>query len=565
MIRIDLRRSLLMHRRLALFTTLAAAALGAILLYLSRPDDAVYPGVILKVCLFLLVAAGCGIVAAIAAHNLDSRIYLAADVEHFLGVPTVADLPDFGEASEEESEGSLVKLARGIAEMCSPGSVKRCVLTGAGKGAGVSTLATRLKEALESLDRPAMIVDATDTPATGTGGDGAAHFVVPPGAADESGSQRDELILTDTSPLTSSPDTEFLVRFADYVVVVIESGVMTRMQLEPVVERLQQRNAATVKFVVNRVKRAQSGQGLRQSVFEQVASMHYEAAIRRAIADPPMPSISPEVPTDVPVPADESVEPIVKPTTALAIVKRSQGIEDWTAPGIPPWLSEALRKLDAEAECRSEVREETRATSEDDLPAEATAPIADGAEREQGPVTFERRSNGNAALRDDTGAMLFAMDLKPSQSADTQASEFHEPALSATDAGHENRPSRLNGLRGIVSAAELKGLKPAWHREAGIAPGALSNQKVDRAVIAKNVEAAALPVEQGQSDLAAQKPAPASAVAAVTQVEDPGETVTAEAQLRQSKPPVSVRPERSANEEVQILPSKRGQYRRKKQ
>ena len=51
--------------------------------------------------------------------------------------------------------------------------------------------------------------------------------------------QQESLVLTDTAPLAISAETEYLARFVDCAIVVVESGVTTRAQLLASLNTLQ--------------------------------------------------------------------------------------------------------------------------------------------------------------------------------------------------------------------------------------------------------------------------------------------------------------------------------------
>ena len=256
--RLELRRSLEMHRWPALGVTLAGVVLAAIYLVTLWPSETSstqLAGVIVCATGILTISIVLGASVAIVAHNSDQRIYIGADIENLLGVSPLVQLPDLSEASTEAAQQKLICLAKGIAEVCTEGSVRRCVFTGTGVGAGVSTVAAKTKETLREIGRAALLVDAAwATPGAGPGIGN---------TQDEGASESNGLILTDTAPLAESPDTEFLTRFADCVIVVVESGVTTREQLRNTANCLQRLNVAAVGFVLNRVRQARSGLTLR--------------------------------------------------------------------------------------------------------------------------------------------------------------------------------------------------------------------------------------------------------------------------------------------------------------
>jgi hypothetical protein len=289
--RIELRRSLEMHRWPALGVVLAGVALAAMYLFVFWPGETTptqLAVVILSATAIVVISLFLGVSVAIIAHRLDQRIYIGADVENLLGVAPLAQLPELSETNAEAAQEQLTGLANRITEVCTEGSVRRCVITGTGIGAGVSTVAAKTKETLREMGRAAMLVDAAwATPGASPGiGD----------AQDESISRSNSLILTVTAPLAESPDTEFLTRFADCVIVVVESGVTTREQLRNTANCLQRLNVTAVGFVLNRVRRAQNGAMLRSApragrsgADRETADTkkEFRAAVRRAVEDPP--------------------------------------------------------------------------------------------------------------------------------------------------------------------------------------------------------------------------------------------------------------------------------------
>ena len=55
-----------------------------------------------------------GMMAAVTAHKMDPRVYIASDVEHVLGYAPMALLPDFIEVPEGVAEEHLLRLAAAI-------------------------------------------------------------------------------------------------------------------------------------------------------------------------------------------------------------------------------------------------------------------------------------------------------------------------------------------------------------------------------------------------------------------------------------------------------------------
>ncbi len=249
-----------------------AAYLAAAVVPLHPADS----GPIRSALFALLGLISMAAVTAGIARKRNRRVYTATDVEHVLGFAPMAQLPDFTEVHEEVAEEYLLRLAAKIESVSKRRSLRNCVFTGIGHGSGVTAIATRMKELLQSLGWAAVIVDAGELSAAapdgrlGAGGDTTQHV-------DKTVEGRQaELVLADAAPLMVSAQTEDLVRHADCTIVVIESGVTTRAQLRAAATILQRLDAQDVGFVLNRVRLAEADPGFRDSVQEMKQNLHDE-------------------------------------------------------------------------------------------------------------------------------------------------------------------------------------------------------------------------------------------------------------------------------------------------
>jgi succinoglycan biosynthesis transport protein ExoP len=250
-----------------------------------------------------------GIIAAVTANKLDQRVYIASDVEQVLGFAPMAALPDFTQVSEEAAEEHMLRLSAGIEYARQQGNLKSCIFTGTGSGTGVTTVATRVRSTLESLGRATVLVDASGTPpppASATAGglglnDASSELARQRGSrptavlqtlAEEADSEDESLVLTDAAPLSVSAETEYMARFVDAAIVVIQSGVTTRTQLREAASTLQRLDVTAVGFVLNRVGLEKADASFRRSVcgIEQhlraQSSSHAKGAERKGPAVP---------------------------------------------------------------------------------------------------------------------------------------------------------------------------------------------------------------------------------------------------------------------------------------
>lgn len=256
-------------------------------------------GVLRNALLIVIAGLILGVLTAIAAHKLDPRVYIAADVERVLGYPPLTLLPDFGEVTEGVAEEYTLRLASAIEHGRKQGNLKNCIFTGPTSGTGVSTLVNKVRGMLEAMGRPTVLVDATGAHAP-TGRDESAGREGPqslvkmqrvsrPTAllqqmADRTETEEETLVLTDTAPLLVSAETEYLARFVDCAIVVIQSGVTTRGQLRETATMLQRLSVGSVGFVLNRVGMAKADPAFRASL--EAVEKHLEAQAAHATRNP---------------------------------------------------------------------------------------------------------------------------------------------------------------------------------------------------------------------------------------------------------------------------------------
>ena len=224
-----------------------------------------------------------GLMAAVLANNLDQKVYIASDVERVLGFAPMAQLPDFTEVSDGVTEEHMLRLSATIEHAFQIGNLKSCIFTGVQSGAGVTTVMSKLSSMLESMGRPTVLVNAAWTPPPSpkapSGGlglnDSQTQLATQRASrstallhqlAEETETGDDSLVLTDTAPLAVSAETEYLARFVDAAIVVVESGVTTRAQLRDAADNLQRLNVPTVGFVLNRIGFEKADPAFRQSV-----------------------------------------------------------------------------------------------------------------------------------------------------------------------------------------------------------------------------------------------------------------------------------------------------------
>ena len=318
-------------------------------------------GVLRNTCMIALAGLYFGLLAAVLVHKVDPKIYIAADVERVLGFAPLVQLPNFNEVSEGVAEEYMLRLASAIEHGRKQGNLRTCIFTGTGPGTGVSTLVNRVREGLEAIGRTTVLVDATGVrppaqhssadPNGADPGSAESSLHLAPGGrvarptaqlqrmAEEIKTEEDSLVLTDTAPLSVSAETEYLARFVDCAIVVIESGVTTRDALRETAHTLQRLNIGTVGFVLNRVGLAKADPEFRASVEAVEAHLRLQGAntsrrkectstsgLEEPVGKKPAPRamptrslVEPEVASAEAAVAHFSAPPVQKPGSAPAV------------------------------------------------------------------------------------------------------------------------------------------------------------------------------------------------------------------------------------------------------
>ncbi|MGB7264007.1 MAG: hypothetical protein WBC92_00740 [Terracidiphilus sp.] len=547
--RLDLRRSLQMHRNLALGFAIAGLVLSVAYLMMLQEADT---GEIRSALLLAIAFIAIGVLAAIAAHNRDRRIHIAADVEHLLGFAPMATLPDFSDVSDAVAGKCLLRLASAIDSACRDGSFKNCIFVGTGSGAGVTTIAGRVREALGVRDAGTHPGEETNSPAAaevavrdGEGPSGASErsMAVLQRVVEEAGRRHEGLVVGEAAPLGVWAEADSLASFAGCTIVVIESGVTTWTQLREAARSLERVETGAVGFVLNRVRLTKADAAFRRSI-EKMEREVKRGSRKEERAEPQAGSVRVEPQRAEAAPKPEAVaasqrteapEPLPRIDPYLQEMEREVSAAErnaaWESNGSPKWLAERAAKTD---------RTLTQARHENGGDREAVASHANGDERAQEP---ESQAQGN-----DT--------------------HFQLP--------------RLSGLRGGLFWTGIKELDAVkhgtrHHAEADelmrhIAPlASLFEGSNPAGIFARGAMAHAEPEHQAamrSNDPSAETKASAQATNETGAPSNGSPTGTSKAEILHAK---GGKPGNDGTQgdgrvpldEVQLLPSKRGQYRRR--
>jgi hypothetical protein len=574
----------------------AKFAAAAVIPWYSADSSVLRNAVVLLLSFIFLGAA-----VAVIAHKVDPRIYVASDVEHLLGFAPMAQLPDFTEVPAEVAEEHLLRLASGIDRAFKDRNLSHCVFTGAGPSVGVTTVAARVKEMLETLGKSAAIAGASEMSSAAR--DGGKQEAAPQEddllmlrrlinqADGEAEGVRHEIIIADSEPLTASEETEHLVHSADCAIVIIEAGVTTRAQLRSVANTLQRIKAPAVGFVLNRIRLATADAAFRRSIKEMNRHLRTRGQSTDWQMLQTLQNAIEEGSASLDLDAAPLNRPAANPPASIAMNAaplEAAKFELAAPPDAPAATHQALPALPApprEPErAQDSVPEPAHQTPQDQTPQDQTP--------QQPSLPWNETAARLTAMLDRKSAHAPASQ-KPRDSESETGPEQDAPQSAPVGTAHVTLP-RLSELRGMNFTQAIRDLDSAKRPaplSAGvdvlmnaIAPFETLFTKSDSAQ--NGVPAAA---GHGELDLLAAMSASFSApVPGVAPGAEHGAVDAKEHPPRQSflpfKPPVPEKSEGNREEEsdrprpgqngvgkkpgsffdqLQILPSRRGQYKKK--
>jgi uncharacterized protein involved in exopolysaccharide biosynthesis/Mrp family chromosome partitioning ATPase len=567
-----------------------------------------------------------GLLAAVVLHKMDPRVYIAADVENVLGFLPIAQLPDFDEVPNGVAEEHLLRLAAAIEYARKQGDLKSCIFTGAGPGTGVTTVVARVRAILESMGRTTVLVDASGTPppaqrvSTAAQGEKALATIdrtnrssaLVRQMAEETETEQGSIVLTDTAPLVVSAETEYLARHVDCAIVIVQSGATTRAQLRETAATLQRLDVSAVGFVLNRIRLKKADPAFRLSV--QAIEDHLNAqsdshatrtignqplavedpfagrqpaddptanqripekTAERAPSQPPQPLVSPQPAPPTPIaqapvrafpetaPPLSIHEQIFVPTEPSPVPPRTSKTDQppkpvqplpISAPADPWWMAQVLNHNDAPQVAKSP----EPPPAHQPLPVAAVPqPVAVPPRSEPVPSPrFDSAPPPAQAVAPPVQAREAAPDLAPVVDNAVAAGKTHEADLESTSS---HVASRFDGLRNLVT---VLGLKQMHQTEVPHEPAPKSAPKADRFDKLSVFERAFVPAPEPVS--ASMASASPRLVTAQPEFLPPQPIVYTPAVDRRSEDRAIDRPDRRrADDEVRVLPSKRGQYKRR--
>jgi Mrp family chromosome partitioning ATPase len=574
---LDLPRSLQLYRSLFSGILLAGVAVAAayVLIIWPNAESLDLQSSLVRILRNVMVLAASTLLAAVAAatarYNLDRRVYIAADVERVLGFGPLAELPDFGQVSGGAGEESVLRLAGIIEHNSRHGDFRSCMFTGATAGVGVTTLAARAKSLLEGMGRTTVLVDATgsahDLPGAASGKRGNRSSVLLKQMAEEMESET--IVLTDTAPLLASAESEYLARFVDSAIVVIQSGVTTRAELREIARTLQRLEVPVVGFVLNRVTIEKANPSFRHSI--RAVEQRLALQDRLCARDLSRGGTSAEYERQIvqePMVVTKS-EPVKPPVAAQSPAASPEPVASFGS-GVTPSAAAQTEPVAvvSEGPAPATVPRTTRGRGEPARPgSEPKISKPDAAAPKQAPqpakpVAAAHPSAAEAAEAAQPGPSApeaWAAPLAPPPPVQVNMEPSRaEVAMEREEPGYTTA-SRLGGIRNLLVSLGRRSLKDAEcaGEESDIEP------RFERATVRPAYADAEVP--PGDIDSAA---ADSSAVRVTAQPQFIRPKAMPEVEkekepVRPTAPPPR-RDSKEAQDDIQTLPSWRGQYRKKR-
>ena len=482
-----------------------------------------------------------GVLAAIVADKLDPHVYTRADLEQALGFAPIAVLPDFDEVSDGVAAEHLKRLATSIKHAGRKGDLQTCVPTETARCTGVTKIAERIRSALTSMGRSALLPKATGD-AMQDAPENEVYKALLKQVVSRADFYQESLVLNDTAPLVLSAEAEDLVRSINRAPAVIQSGVTARAQLLAGVNTLHRLEVGAIGFVLNRVSLAKADPAFRHSLDEMEKHLRNQGAStsmwpvrwRGFIDEPPRkPEYAardralPDLSEHAPEAADEQTSSTVYefPKAPAELPLRPKPVLPNDAV-IPWWLLPPFSHVKREASVVETCAAESAQTDyPDSAPPRIPAPKL--------PDWFWE---GGASRKGDLTGLAA------------------EHAAAATEQLPLDSKKRLERLRGLLSNIGLANLS----RKCGPFPP--DEQQSSPAAVAESVQFNTPAVEPDPVVAPAEtavEPVVATQVFANPEILSPKEFVPLKVQKSRSDAASSTG---WNDDDIRILPSKRGQY-----
>jgi polysaccharide biosynthesis transport protein len=490
-----------------------------------------------------------GLLCAIVANKLDQRVYIADDLEHALGFAPMAVLPDFSEVSEAVASEHVMRLAAAIEHAGRKAELQTCIFTGTSGGTGVTTIARRVKDILAVIGRPAVLMDAAgNVHHDQHKADGSKALTKQPPVRSELAP--DTLILVDTAPLMLSAETEYLARSVDGAIVVVESGVTTRAQLQAAINALQRLDVSAVGFVLNKVGSVKADPAFRLSLRDMekhllnqgTTSSMWPVMWRGFIHEPPPASAQTSVGNALPATAAPAQKAAEQADPMAGFVLRRPAIAQTPAPKpAPPDEGAMPRSLTASAQ-----------QSEHEPPS-----CAAQSSQSEYPATAPRRIE-TPKLPD------WFLGSGSSGSGSFMRLAASEASTSVQESAPSEAESRVERLRGLFSNVGLSDLRRSHTQHTEVPLHSVAEPAQPAPPLAPNHPVTnsadptvGIPLTRGPVVETPTAKPPEKRVEAAPEILSPKDFAPASTQNRKPNPP---RFSSWNDDEIQTLPSRRGQY-----
>ncbi len=197
-----------------------------------------------------------GLSVAIVRNRLDPLIYVAGDVEEVTGATALAVVPDAAEVSARYREQMLLRVVAALEDARRKHGAQRYLLLGVAQETMVQEVFELLKQCQCSVNPGWEWAQTANVSADTEEEDLRVLTFAEAAALFGAETKADRCLAVASEPFLLSGESEYLARFSDLVLVVVESGVTRREELQSVSEALQRMPVKLAGFLLVGMKLA---------------------------------------------------------------------------------------------------------------------------------------------------------------------------------------------------------------------------------------------------------------------------------------------------------------------
>jgi capsular polysaccharide biosynthesis protein len=275
----------------------------------------------LYVLALIVLSLTCAVAAPVGIDMLDNRIYTSQDIERVIGFHPLGVLLNDDEFSQEIANEYYVRLAAGIDHAVRNTGARTFLFTSPAHGCGTSTVVRKVSDKLRGFNLRTRTITALGFGELEVAGsnvsprsellfqkviksDELQHSPLTPITAGNDNpryrldqespapnpvvrtlhhaSVQYDVVLIDANPIPISANTEYLARVADATVLVVESSMTTKQELDRAARLLERLEVAGVAVILNKINLNRADRALKKEF------RRYEQSLQKRRSDAEM-------------------------------------------------------------------------------------------------------------------------------------------------------------------------------------------------------------------------------------------------------------------------------------